>query len=153
MHPRALLPFALLLAACGSAASVTPDEADAISARVSAGMPENGPQGCDPAIASWSVDLANAHLVGDVCTDTGPVHLDRALTASEVAALKADVTAIEPISPGECFWDAGGSTVKLKKGTLATSYFEGKTPCGDRGPDFVQAVNVKPVIARLRTLR
>ncbi len=152
-HRFFLLPFALTLAACSASPDVAPDEADAISASTSAGMPENGPQGCDPAIASWSADLALAHVTGDICTDAGKLHIDRALTPAEVAALRADLAKIEPTAPTECFWDAGGSTVRLKKGTLMTSYFEGHTPCGDHGPNFVQAVNVRPVIARLKTLR
>lgn len=142
--------------ACGSEGLeniVSPTEADAIVARTSAGIPELGSGGCDPLIANWKVDLAASQLTGDICLDTGPLHIERALTAEELAGFRSDLSAVVPVERTSCYFDAGGQSVLVKKGDLETSYFEGRTPCGDLAPNFVQAKNVKPIITRLKTLR
>ncbi len=153
----ALFGFVMLGSfACGSEVSeniVSPAEADAIVAHTSAGVPELGSGGCDPLIADWKVDLAASQLTGDICLDTGPLHIERALTAEELAGFRSDLSAVVPVERTSCYFDAGGQSVLVKKGDLETSYFEGRTPCGDLAPNFVQAKNVKPIITRLKTLR
>ncbi|HSO40321.1 MAG TPA: hypothetical protein VLT33_47675 [Labilithrix sp.] len=85
---------------------------------------------CRPS-GQWTADLAARTIAGQACIGAHPKAVDRALTAHEVALIRAALAGVRTAArPARCPTDAPVASLELERGPKTFFYVEQRSACG-----------------------